>query len=263
MKVFLIIVGVLFLLGVIICSLSATFTIIYDNKWKTTIQVLWIEKDIELTKLLSFILFPEKAAEKVKNKNKDEETAEQPEEKIEKPEEKKQETVTITDSETGETVAEIKSENAADDKSDEQKADEPKTDEKPKKPNFIQKMWDKGGIVEIMEFVTNLLETAGSAINALFRGFHIYSLYVKIIVGGGDAYDIANTYGKICKYYYPLKGIILNGMRVDNCDDMIMPDFIAPSSEYGLQLIGSLSVGALLKMVLKAGKTFVINIIKK
>ena len=75
MKVFLIIVGVLFLLGVIICSLSATFTIIYDNKWKTTIQVLWIEKDIELTKLLSFIFFPEKAAEKVKNKNKDEETA--------------------------------------------------------------------------------------------------------------------------------------------------------------------------------------------
>lgn len=263
MKVFLIIVGVLFLLGVIICSLSATFTIIYDNKWKTTIQVLWIEKDIELTKLLSFILFPEKAAEKVKNKNKDEETAELPEEKIEKPEEKKQETITITDSETGETVAEIKSENAADNKSEEQKTDEPKTGEQPKKPNFIQKMWDKGGIVEIMEFVTNLLETAGSAINALFRGFHIYSLYVKIIVGGGDAHDIANKYGKICKYYYPLKGIILNGMRVDNCDDMIMPDFIAPSSEYGLQLIGSLSVGALLKMVLKAGKTFVINIIKK
>lgn len=68
MKVFLIIVGVLILLGVIICSLSATFTIIYDNKWKTTIQVLWIEKDIELTKLLSFILFPEKAAEKSKIK---------------------------------------------------------------------------------------------------------------------------------------------------------------------------------------------------
>lgn len=253
MKVFLIIVGVLILIGVLICSLSATFTIIYDNKWKTTIQVLWIEKDIELTKILSFILFPDKAAEKVKKKkSKAEEKPEEPPQKAEEP--PKEEVITITDSETGETVAEIKKEKP--------EAEEKKP-EQPKKPNFIKNMWDKDGIVGIMEFVTNLLETAGSAINALFRGFHIYSLYVKIIVGGNDAADIANTYGKICKYYYPLKGIILNGMRVDNCDDMIMPDFIAPSSEYGLQLIGSLSVGALLKMLLKAGKTFVINIIKK
>lgn len=253
MKVFLIIVGVLILIGVLICSLSATFTIIYDNKWKTTIQVLWIEKDIELTKILSFILFPDKAAEKVKKKkSKAEEKPEEPPQKAEKP--PKEAVITITDSETGETVAEIKKEKP--------EAEEKKP-EQPKKPNFIKNMWDKDGIVGIMEFVTNLLETAGSAINALFRGFHIYSLYVKIIVGGNDAADIANTYGKICKYYYPLKGIILNGMRVDNCDDMIMPDFIAPSSEYGLQLIGSLSVGALLKMLLKAGKTFVINIIKK
>lgn len=251
MKVFLIIVGVLILIGILICSLSATFTIIYDNKWKTTIQVLWIEKDIELTKILSFILFPDKAAEKVK-KSEAEEKPEEPPQKAEKP--PKEAVITITDSKTGETVAEIKKEKP--------EAEEKKP-EQPKKPNFIKNMWDKDGIVGIMEFVTNLLETAGSAINALFRGFHIYSLYVKIIVGGNDAADIANTYGKICKYYYPLKGIILNGMRVDNCDDMIMPDFIAPSSEYGLQLIGSLSVGALLKMLLKAGKTFVINIIKK
>lgn len=261
MKVFLIILGVLVLLGVIICSLSATFTIIYDKKWKTTIQVLWIERDIELTKLLSFILFPDKAAEEVKNKKNAEKAEEEKQEqndKSEKSAEPLQNTVTITDSETGEVVAEIKNENPPETEKTEQNS-EPK----PKNANFIQKMWDKGGIVEIMGFVTNLLETAGSAINALFRGFHIYSLYVKIIVGGGDAYEIANKYGRVCKYYYPLKGIILNGMRVDNCDDMIMPDFIAPSSEYGLQLIGSLSIGALLKMVLKAVKTFVINIIKK
>lgn len=256
MKVFLIIVAVFVVLFALICSLSATFTIIYDNKWTTRIQVLWIEKDIELTKILSFILFPDKAAEKVK-KNKSEEdnkTQETPIQEDKASKKPAEEVITITDSETGETVAEIKKEPSAEKKTEEQK---------PQKPNFIKNMWDKDGIVGIMEFVTNLLETAGSAINALFRGFHIYSLYVKIIVGGNDAADIANTYGKICKYYYPLKGIILNGMKVDNCDDMIMPDFIAPSSEYGLQLIGSLSVGALLKMLLKAGKTFVINIIKK
>lgn len=255
MKVFLIIVAVLAAVFALICSLSATFTIIYDKKWKTTIQVLWIEKDIELTKILSFILFPDKAAEKVKSKKMEEKTEKAPEAAVqEEPEKIRENTVTITDSETGETVAEIKKE---------QPAEQSHAEAKPKNSNFIKKMWDKGGIVEIMDFVTNLLETAGSAVTALFRGFHIYSLYVKIIVGGNDAADIANAYGKICKYYYPLKGIILNGMKVDNCDDMIMPDFIAPSNEYGLQLIGSLSVGALLKMLFKAGKTFVINIIKK
>lgn len=251
MKVFLIVVAVLAAIFALICSLSATFTIIYDNKWTTRIQVLWIEKDIELTKILSFILFPDKAAQKVKEKNT--QNSEEPISAEKPAEEPKQDTVTVTDSDTGEIVAEIKKEPSA----------EQKQEPKPKKPNFIKNIWDKDGIVGIMDFVSNLLQTAGSAVNALFRGFHIYSLYVKIIVGGNDAADIANTYGKICKYYYPLKGIVLNGMRVDNCDDMIVPDFIAPSSEYGLQLIGSLSIGALLKMLLKAGKTFVINIIKK
>jgi len=255
-KIFLITVAVLAAVFVLICSLSATFTIIYDKKWKTTIQILWIEKDIELTKILSFILFPDKAAQKVKEKKKtdDNEPDAPAAAEHKKPEPQAESTVTITDSETGEIVAEVKNE---------QPQKQPQAESKPKNPNFLKKMWDKGGIVEIMEFVTNLLETAGSAITALFRGFHIYSLYVKIIVGGNDAADIANAYGRICKYYYPLKGIILNGMKVDNCDDMIMPDFIAPSNEYGLQLIGSLSVGALLKMLLKAGKTFVINLIKK
>ncbi|UKI23797.1 MAG: hypothetical protein L6V88_05340 [Anaerotruncus sp.] len=50
---------------------------------------------------------------------------------------------------------------------------------------------------------------------------------------------------KICKYYYPLKGTIINGMKVDNYNDWIAPDFIMPQNEYGLQFIGSLSVGTI------------------
>ena len=65
MKVLLIILAVLVVLIAIILSLSAEFEVVFDNGWSTKIRVLWIEKDIELSKLLNFILFPEKAAEEV------------------------------------------------------------------------------------------------------------------------------------------------------------------------------------------------------
>lgn len=275
MKVFLIVVAVIVVIFALIFSLSATFTIIYDKKWSTKIKVLWIEKDIELTKILSFILFPDKAAEDYKNKKEDESEESEAKDGEEgkkdetKPENAAESTpsITITDSETGEVVLEIKDEKEENRKEQEQEeiaeGDAEKESKKEKKPNFIKKIWDEDGIVGIMEMVSNLLSTASAAINSLFKGLHIYSLYVKIIVGGGDAAEIATKYGKVCQYYYPIKGIVLNGMKVDNCDDLIEPDFIAPSSEYGFQLIGSLSVGAIVKMVLKAGKVFLVNIIKK
>lgn len=280
MKVFLIIVAVLAVLIAIILSISATFTIIYDKKWTTKVKVLWIEKDIELTKILSFVLFPKENAEKVKEQrrvdaaNAKAETAEKKmpeaepeitdEEKAEQAEKPSQSTadITITSAEELEkSIPESPSEPAA----------PPKAEEKPKKskpqkkekPNYIKSLWEKEGIVGIMGLVTNMIETANSAIITLFRGFHIYSLYVKMIIGGGDAADIAQAYGRFCKYYYPLKGIILNGMHVDNYDDLIMPDFIAPGNEYGFQFIGSVSVRLLLKVGLSAGKTFLINLIKK
>ena len=42
----------------------------------------------------------------------------------------------------------------------------------------------------------------------------------------------------------------------------IQPDFIAPRSEYEFQLIGSLSVGLLVRMLLRAGIVFLKNFIK-
>ena len=75
MKVFLIILAVLVLLFAFILSLSAELTVVYDNGWHTSVQVLFIKKDIELSKILNFILFPDKAgkqaAEKKKEKKKD------------------------------------------------------------------------------------------------------------------------------------------------------------------------------------------------
>ena len=113
-----------------------------------------------------------------------------------------------------------------------------------------------------MLLASNLVETLNTAVTTLFRGLHIYSLYVKMIIGGGDADQIARSYGNICGMYYPIKGIILNGMKVDQYDDYIQPDFLATHNEYEFQLIASLNVALILKVGLKAGKTFLINLIK-
>ena len=242
----LIVIAVLVVIIAVILSVSATFTITYTDKWKTTISILWIEKDIELTKILNFILFPQKAANEAKSakgKEKKKETASKPE--SEKP----------AASEPAEPSGTQAAQPApqADTAAEPQKSNAP-AQQKEKKPNFIKNIWDKDGIVGIMDLVSNMLETASSALSVLMKGFHIYSLYVKIIVGGGDADEIARAYGRICG--------VLGGMKVDNFDDLIVPDFIAPRNEYGFQFIGSISVGLLLKVALSAGKTFLVNIIK-
>lgn len=233
MKVFLIIVAVLVLLFAIILSLSAEATVIFDNGWQTTVQVLFFKFDVELSKILNFILFPDKAGKEAAEKQKTKKEQEKPVEEVEdKPTEKTEDATNEND-----VPAE-------------------------KKPNMITKIIDSDGIVGIMLLASNLIETLNTAILTLFRGLHIYSLYVKIIIGGNDADEIARDFGDLCGFYYPIKGIILNGMKVDQYDDLIQPDFIAPQNEYEFQLIASINIALLLKVALKAGKTFLVNFIK-
>lgn len=256
MKVFLIILAVLVLLFAFILSLSAELTVVYDNGWHTSVQVLFIKKDIELSKILNFILFPDKAgkqaAEKKKEKKKDNSKKSKPVEET-KAETTVEPVVEVEAEKNAETVKEPET------KSVEADASNPKAESK---KNPIAKIIDEDSIVGIMLLASNLVETLNTAVTTLFRGLHIYSLYVKIIVGGADAEEIARAYGRICGFYYPLKGMILNGMKVDQYDDYIQPDFIAPFNEYEFQLIASMNVALILKIAIKAGTKFLVNLIK-
>lgn len=239
MITFLIIVAVLAVIIIAVLSLSATFTVVYDKKWTTTVSFLFIEKEISISKILSFVLFPEKAAN----------------EAVKKEKKKKQKLKESNEPNPVETVkTEVKEEIA-------EKAQE-KVKEKQAKPNPLVKLWNDEGIVGIFSLISNLVETANSAILTLIRGLHIYSLYVMIIVGGYDADIIGRTYGTVCQYYYPVKGIILNQMKVDNYDDVIIPDFIADKSEFEFQLIASVNVKLILKVALKAGIVFLKNFLE-
>ena len=253
MKVFLIIVAVLAVIIIAILSLSATVTLVYDKGWHTKIQILFIEKDIVLSKILSFVLFPEKKAEEVAKESKNKKNS--------KKDKKNKETQTPI-----EKVSDVALE---------AEAKSLETDETQKtelwystcqlqvlpKPNPLKKIWDTQGIVGILDLLTNVAETANNAVLTLFRGLHIYSLYVMILVGGGDADLIARAYGTLCKYYYPLKGMILNGMKVDNFDDYIQPDFLAERTEFEFQLIASINVKLILKVGFKAVFIFIKNLI--
>ncbi len=256
MKVFLIIVAVLALIIIAVMSLSATITLIYDNGWTTKIKVLFIEKDIVLSKILSFVLFPEKAAENAADKKKDKKASKS------KKSDSDDKNASVAKHIEKEPEKVIEAEPASNEKTNHKNKDKQTPAKAPAKPNPIKKLWDDEGLVGIFSLVTNLVETANSAILTLIRGLHIYSLYVMIIVGGYDADMIGRAYGELCRYYYPFKGIILNQMKVDNYDDYIQPDFIAPKTEVEFQLIASISVGLLLKVALKAGFIFLKNLIK-
>ena len=239
MKVFLIILIVLIVLFAFILSLSAEATIIYDKGWKTIVQVLFIKKDIELGKIINFILFPDKAGKQAAEEKKKKKESKKAQNQEQKADENPMEN-TQPQAENEEISEQVPAQ---------------------KKQNFITKLIDEEGIVGILTLVSNLLETVSTAMTTLFRGLHIYSLYVKMIVGGGDAAQIAQDYGRICGIYYPIKGVILNGMKVDQYDDLIEPDFIAEQNEYEFQLIASINVALLLKVGIKAGITFLKNMI--
>lgn len=254
MKVFLIIVAVLAVIIIAILSLSATVTLVYDKGWHTKIQILFIEKDIVLSKILSFVLFPEKKAEEVAKESKNK--------KNNKKDKKNKETQTPIEKVSDVALeAEAKSLETDETQKTEEVKSEDKKSEQPPKPNPLKKIWDTQGIVGILDLLTNVAETANNAVLTLFRGLHIYSLYVMILVGGGDADLIARAYGTLCKYYYPLKGMILNGMKVDNFDDYIQPDFLAERTEFEFQLIASINVKLILKVGFKAVFIFIKNLI--
>ncbi len=246
MTTFLIVVGVLVVLFAIILSLSAEVSIIYDNELEAKVKFLFIEKELDLDAILSKLLVAKDKTEQIAD-SMDENVSQNNQQPV-------QETVVEpqpTTDDSQQPIAEEKPQTNADE-----------TPQPAKKPNIIKQIYDKDGVLGILLMISTLLQTVNSAIITLIKGFHIHSLYVKMIIGGSDAAQIAIDYGKICGVYFPLKGLILSTMKVDNCDDYIAPDFIAPRSEYEFQLIMSLSIGAVLKVALVAVKQFLVNLIK-
>ncbi len=235
MKTFLIIVAVIVAVFALILSIRATFTIINDEKTITKVKVLFWEFDIDLVKILSAVLFPEQKAQQIKQKKEEEKNLKQ-----------------NSEPEPQETEP---TEQAP-------KQNEPANNNGFDLKKYIKGIYDKDGILGILDMVQTIYLSIEAAVKKFFKCFHIHSLYVKIDVGGADADSISREVGKICSVYYPVSGMILNGMKVDNYNHSILPDYLASQTKTEFQFIASISVGNLLGIALSAGKTFLVNLIK-
>lgn len=235
MKIFLIAVAVIVAVFAIILSIRATFIIIKNEKTTAKVKVLFWEFDIDLVKILSAVLFPEQKAEQIKQNKEKEKNSKQNSEAP--PEESKP---------------------------DEQglKQNEPAKNDGFDLKKYIKGIYDKDGILGILDMVQTIYLSLEAAVKKFFKCFHIHSLYVRIDVGGADADSVAREVGKISSVYYPVSGMVLNGMKVDNYNHSILPDFLASQTKTEFQFIASISVGNLLGIALSAGKTFLVNLIK-
>ena len=266
MTAFLIVLAILVVIFAFILSIRATFFITYDNGWSTRVKVLFFEKDIKLSELLSFVLFPKETAEaaadnkKSKKQKQVNETEEKNEKSVETEKSVEKSTATeLTGEETG--TGSHRNSSESNNETTQQTSDKKEKPTK-QKPNFIKEIYDKDGICGIMGLVSTLYYTVVSAMTTLIKDFYISQLYVKIITGGSDAAEIAKNHGRVCSFYYPFIGAVRNGMKVKNYEEEIYADFLAPYTETGLDLVISLSVKNLLGIVLSAGKTFLVNFIK-
>ena len=246
MKTFLIILAVIVLIFALVFSIRATFTVIQDKKTTAKVRVLFWEFEIDLIKIISSVLFPEQKASEVRNQI-DEKKSVKAEKKAEK---------NVQPSEP-EPAAEQPAQNS------QQISEKAKsTGEKTGPAKYIKDVYDKDGILGILDMVQTVYLSLEAAVKKFFKCFHIHSLYVRITVGGADAYSISRSVGKICSIYYPLIGAVLNGMKVDNYNHSIQPDYLSEQTESEVQFIASISVGNLLGIVLSAGKVFLVNLIK-
>lgn len=252
MTTFLIVVAVIVVIFAIIFSLSAKIYVSYDKEVSARIKFLFIDKAFDLDDVLRKLLkIQDDVEQKVENIDKNNS-------------EKADSDVNSSD------VADVKVTTVQVDEQQAPASEQPKsnttqptqaTNTQPK-PNFIKQIYDKDGILGIMLLISNLLQSVNSAIITLIKGLHIRSLYVKMIIGGRDAAKIAMDYGKICGTYYALKGLIFSTMKVHEYDECIEPDYLASSSEYGFDLVLSISIGAVVKVGLVTVKTFLVNLIK-
>lgn len=239
MQTFLIVLAVLVVVLVLVLSVRATFYVSYHGVWRTRVRILFFEKEISLSQLLQLVLFPKQSGEAAAKAVKEKKSAK-----------KEQPAQTDGAPEKSKTPAESAAPQAGD------------TPAKPKKQNYLQSIYAEDGICGILDLVSTLLSTAGAAVGRLFKDFYISDLYVKIITGGTDAAQIAQNHGRTCALYYPLIGVVRNGMKVANYQEIIFADYLAQQTETEMSLVISLSVKNLFGILFSAGKTFLVNFIK-
>ena len=88
-----------------------------------------------------------------------------------------------------------------------EKKDEEKKDEKPKS-NFLKDCIKANGVGGFLGIVKALLVIITKRVAKIIRAIHLRECDVYLCVGGADAAQIAEQYGKICAILYPAAQVL-------------------------------------------------------
>ena len=143
--------------------------------------------------------------------------------------------------------------------------EEEKKDEKVKEPkdNMFVNFYHNNGV----EGVIDLLKRLGTQLKGTFKriakSFIIEELYISMLVGGGDAEQTAEKYGKTCAAFYPAMGLIVDTVKVKKYKFDISPDFIAGSSNARLHAQISVIPRKLINGLIASGAGLVTKVVIK
>ena len=138
------------------------------------------------------------------------------------------------------------------------KPPKPKKEKKKKKPDeeepaekrrefLMDKLW------KLMQDIAGKADLAGSAVfalpgpvNKLLRGITWYDIETDIVLGGEDAAETAQLYGKIQMILQPLLGAAAHYMKVKRKRISIVCDYTEDTSQYNAGCKFKLAVGTVL-----------------
>lgn len=137
---------------------------------------------------------------------------------------------------------------------------------KEEKTNFVRRMIDEKGVIGAFGYIKDgFVIPVLSELKKFSRRVSVKPLYFNLQFGAGgkDAADVALNYGKFCAGFYPLLGIIENGIKVKKQKINIGVDYTAAKHDIRFYIVlrtlplhlTASGVRALIKIIIKTADT--------
>ena len=149
------------------------------------------------------------------------------------------------------------------------KSDKPKKEKKKKKKKeeeapeekrrdfLMDKLWKlMQNIAGKADLAGSGLFALGSPLNKLLRGITWYDIETDIVLGGEDAAETAQLYGKFMMILHPLFGAASQYMKVKHKRISIVCDYTEDTSQYNCGCKFRISIGTVLAFAIRLGIGF-------
>ena len=111
------------------------------------------------------------------------------------------------------------------------KSSEKDGDDEEKKKSVFAELLPSGGVLDIIEYLTDMLKIAGKAVRRVFAAIIIKNIGAEIMVANEDAAEAAISYGKVCAVIYPALGVLSGVVKVKNHSINVGVNFLKEKTE--------------------------------